>query len=379
MRNFFLTLLSIIVCSIGFTQNSFYNLDTFLAHKSQQHKFSGIVLIAKEDTILFEKNYGLADYINEKPFTPTTAFQIASVSKQFTAFAIMLLQAKGKLNYDDFVVKYISEFPYNNITIRHLLWHTSGLPSFWSKIRPNMNHSISNGNKELVKYLIDNKMPLDSLPGLKYEYADIGYDLLAMIIENISGRSYQKYVEKNIFNPLKMNHTKALMVTDIRKIKYKKMAKGHSFLTDSAKYVYAHEEQKNDFVFYLGNFYGDGSIISTTSDLLKWNISLQKNKLLSKEQLQEAYLPSRYKNDSIINVNPQSKLKPTYGFGIGIAEHPVFGKFYYHSGGHPGFTSYLYRCPGNNISIIYLSNLNSSSGANATRSEMMEYIYKAFQ
>ncbi len=101
--------------------------------------------------------------------------------------------------------------------------------------------------------------------------------------------------------------------------------------------------------------------------------------MLSNEQLQVAYLPSKYNNDSIINVNPQSKLKPTYGFGIGIAQHPIFGTFYYHSGGHPGFTSYLYRCPSNNLSIIFLSNLNSSSGANTTRSEMMEYIYKAIQ
>jgi CubicO group peptidase (beta-lactamase class C family) len=379
MKKYFLTILAIIVCSIGFTQIFFYSLDTFLLHKNQQNKFSGMLLIAKNDTILFEKNYGLADYIRQKPFKSTTTFQIASVSKQFTAFAIMLLQAKGKLNYDDFVTKHLPNFPYNNITIRHLLWHTSGLPSFWSKIRPNMNHTISNGNNELLQHLINFKMPLDSLPGLKYEYADIGYDLLAMVIENVSGLTYEKYLQKNIFKPLKMKHTKALMVTDIRKIKYKTMAYGHSYLIDSNKYVYAHQEKKNDFVFYLGNFYGDGSLISTTSDLLKWNVSLQKNKLLSNEQHQEAYLPSRFANDSIINISPQSKLKPTYGFGIGIAQHPVFGAFYYHSGGHPGFTSYLYRCPSNNISIIYISNLNSSSGANATRTEMMEYVYKAIQ
>ncbi len=229
MKKYLVFLVYMLYSTISFAQNSFYSVDTFLQNKMQQNKFSGMVLIAKNDTILFEKKYGWADFINQKPFTPNTTFQIASVSKQFTAFAIMLLQAKGKLTYDDFVVKYLPNFPYNNITIKHLLWHTSGLPSFWSKIRPNLDHSISNGNKELLKHLINNKMPLDSLPGLKYEYADIGYDLLAMIIENISGWNYQKYFQKNIFNPLKMKHTKALLVTDIRKIKYKTMALGIVF------------------------------------------------------------------------------------------------------------------------------------------------------
>jgi CubicO group peptidase (beta-lactamase class C family) len=221
-------------------QINFIAIDSLLKDGIAKHIFSGTVLIAEENNIMFEKSYGYANFKNKKPFTKNTIFQIASVSKQFTAFAIMQLAKKNKLSYNDKVNKYIVDFPYPNITIQQLLHHTSGLPNFWDTIRPFLNHNISNGNKEMLQYLIDKKLPLQFVSGSKWQYADIGYDLLALIIENIAGVSYEKYLQQNIFNPASLKNTKALMVTDIRKIEDKHLALGHSWIKDSNIHEYAH-------------------------------------------------------------------------------------------------------------------------------------------
>ncbi|MBL7723646.1 MAG: beta-lactamase family protein [Chitinophagaceae bacterium] len=353
-------------------------LDSLFTENSKQNTFSGMVLIARDGKPVFEKSYGYADYKNNKPFQTNTTFQIASVSKQFTAFGIMLLQAKNKLKYDDKAAKYLPGFPYDNITIRQMLHHTSGLPEFWEKIRPKLNHSIANGNKELLQYLIVNKPPLEFEPGTSWMYADIGYDLLAMIIENVSGQSYEKFMKRNIFRPAGLKNTHALMVTDIRKINNKTLAYGHTWSDSLKKFEYAHLKEANDFVFYLGNFYGDGSVISSARDLLKWDEILNTNKLLANGYMQQAYVPARNNNDSVIIVNKNNQLKPVYGFGWSMVQHPVLGRMYYHNGGHPGFTTYYLRCPDKKLTVIFLCNLESSAAVSAVRTKMMEIITQGY-
>ena len=115
--------------------------------------FFGNILIIKNNKILFEKSYGYADAVNKKPLTKENSFQVASISKQFTAYGIMILKSKNLLNYDSSVCKYIPTFPHKNITVRHLLTHTSGLPNFWDDIRPNLDTTKSNGNKAVFELL----------------------------------------------------------------------------------------------------------------------------------------------------------------------------------------------------------------------------------
>lgn len=353
-------------------------LDSLFTESSKQHTFSGTVLIAENGKPVYEKSYGYADYIHSSPFTENTAFQIASVSKQFTAFGIMLMQARGKLNYDDKAAEYLPGFPYDNITIRQMLHHTSGLPEFWNKIRPKLDHSISNGNRELLQYLIASKPPLEFEPGSGWMYADIGYDLLAMVIENISGMSYEKFMKRNLFRPARMKNTHALMVTDIRKINNKSLAYGHTWNDSLKKFEYSNLRATNDFVFYLGNFYGDGSVISSARDLLQWDNVLNTNKLLSNENMQQAYVPARNNNDSVIFVNKSNRLNPTMGFGWALAVHPALGRMYYHNGGHPGFTTYYLRCPDKKLTVVFLCNLESSAAVGAVRTKMMEIITEGY-
>ncbi len=317
--------------------------------------FFGNILITKNNKIIFEKSYGFADAVNNKPLTNKNSFQVASISKQFTAYGIMLLKNKGLLDYDSLVNKYIPSFPYNNITIRHLLTHTSGLPNFWDDIRPNMDTTKSNGNKEVLEYLIQHKLPLQFESGTKFQYADIGYDFLANIIENSSGLSYQKFMSENIFKPLKMNNTFGYMVTDIRRIQNENLAIGHAY--ENGKFEYAHLQPKYNFVFYLGNFYGDGSIVTSAKDLAIWDKALKECKLLPCEIQNESITEPIFNGQTIYaKTNPNI----SYGFGWFIKNAPS-GKMVYHSGGHPGNSHIIYRLLDKDITFIFLSNAETAN------------------
>ncbi len=362
-----------------YSQQGFQRIDSLLDAGVDQHYFSGTVLIKKGNKIVYEKSVGFADYKTQKAFTPTTTFQIASVSKQFTAFGIMVLYKNGKLNYNDFVTKYLPNFPYDNITIRHLLNHSSGLPDFWSLIRPNMNLAISNGNNEMLQYLVDHKLALQFTPGSKWAYADIGYDLLATIIEKISGKTYEAFMHKYVFKPAKLKHTKALQITDIRRINEPNQAFGHSYIVDSNKMEYTHLLKAHDYVFYLGNFYGDGSVISTARDLARWDKVLRKNKLMPEALMKEAYSPAKDTRDSLLYSIGAKPTQRMYGFGWGITNKPNLGVCYSHSGGHPGFTTFYNRYPNKKIVVVITSNIHSNTNLGKLRDiifEEVDLLYK---
>ncbi|MFM9986350.1 MAG: serine hydrolase domain-containing protein [Flavobacteriales bacterium] len=317
--------------------------------------FFGNILITKNDKILFEESYGYADALSQRPLTTKNSFQVASISKQFTAYGIMILVNKGVLDYDSLVARYIPTFPYGNITVRHLLNHTSGLPNFWDDIRPNMDTTKSNGNTEVLDYLIQHQLPLQFEPGTKFQYADIGYDFLATIIENISGLGYQDFMSKNIFKPLKMKDTYAYMVTDIRRIQNEELAIGH--IVESGKFEYAHLQPKYNFVSYLGDFYGDGSVVTTARDLVIWDKALKDCELLPCESQNESLSETTFSGKAVYaRTNPNV----SYGFGWFIKNTPS-GKVVYHSGGHPGNSHVMYRLIDKDTTFIFLSNAETSN------------------
>jgi CubicO group peptidase (beta-lactamase class C family) len=315
--------------------------------------FSANILISKEGKIIFRQSYGYADYATKEPLKISHAFQIASVSKQFTAYGIMLLHNKHLVHYDSLIARYLAGFPYQNITIRHLLTHTSGLPDFWNSIRPYLDTTRSNGNHQMFSYLVNKNLPLQSEPGTRYAYSDIGYDLLAMIIEKQSGNIFDHFMKENIFQPLNMKNTVAHMVTDFRKIDHTQLATGHEFDPATGNYSAAHLLKKNNFVFYLGDFYGDGSVVSTVEDLHKWNNALRNCTLLSCEKYQEALIP--FTNNGVLPRN-RNNTEMRYGFGWILDPANAMGFTAWHSGGHPGYVSRFYRFTEKDICLIMLSN-----------------------
>lgn len=324
--------------------------------------FFGNILITHHGKTILEKSYGYADAVRKKPLTAEHSFQVASISKQFTAYGIMQLKHKGLLEYDRPVRNYLPAFPYENITVRHLLNHTSGLPDFWDKIRPNMDTLKSFGNKEVLTYLISNKPALQFEPGTQIEYCDIGYDFLANIIEQISGLKYDAFMYQHIFKPLGMKSTFAYMVTDIQRIQNKNLAIGH--VNKDGKFEYAHVQPNYHFVFYLGDFYGDGSVVTSARDLAKWDRALKGCELLPCNIQQEAFQPVQLK-DSIIYVRD----KVSYGFGW-FTQEGASGKMIYHTGFHPGNVHGIYRLPEQDIAFIFLSNAETP-GVRKLRSRIL--------
>lgn len=337
-----------------YSQNVTYKIDSILQVAYKNKAINGNILIAKAGKTVFEKSYGYSNIEKQLPLNEKSQFQIASVSKQFTAFGIMVLKKQGKLNYDDLVNKYLPLFPYTNITLRHLLQHTSGLPNFWNNIRPFLDTTKSNGNNEMLSYLYTKKLPLQFEPGEKWEYADIGYDILATIIEKVSGITYQQFMYKKVFKPAGLKNTKALPVTDFRRIKARHLATG--YIEDSVKGNLKAHEVKN-FVFYLGDFYGDGSVISTARDLKKWDDALQQYWIEDSAYVAEAYNPIYKKDGSIL----ETQKGVSYGFGWGIRNALPMGRQYSHGGGHPGFITNYYRYPDKGIVLIVCRNIDATN------------------
>jgi CubicO group peptidase (beta-lactamase class C family) len=349
IKQLFLFLLLLFALPI-FGQNAFLQIDSILQKAYDNKALNGTVLIAKEGKTIFEKSYGYTNFEKKTPLSKNTQFQIASVSKQFTAFGIMVLKRQGKLNYDEKVVKFLPDFPYPDITLRHLLQHTSGVPDFWNDIRPNLDTTRSNGNNDVLAYLSKHKLPLRSELGEKWEYADINYDILATIIERVSGKTYEKFMRKHVFRPAGMRNTEGLMVTDIRRIKAKNLARG--YIQDSVKGNQLAHEIRN-FVFYLGDFYGDGSVISTAEDLKKWDDALHRYMQEDSLHFGEAYRPIIRKDGSVYEMQKGV----SYGFGWGLRNELPMGKAYSHSGGHPGFITNYTRYPDKKMVVIVCRNV----------------------
>jgi len=181
--------------------------DEYLNSVAAQQHFTGSVLVARDGKVVLSKGYGLANVELDVPNTPQTKFRLGSITKQFTATAILLLQERGKLSVTDSICKYFDICPaaWSELTIHHLLSHTGGVPNFtnFPDYMPKMMMRVT--TQEMIARFKDK--PLDFKPGEKWSYSNSGYFLLGAIIEKVSGESYESFLQKNIFDPLKMTAT----------------------------------------------------------------------------------------------------------------------------------------------------------------------------
>jgi CubicO group peptidase (beta-lactamase class C family) len=235
-----------------------------------------------------------------------------------------MLKEEGKLNYDDLVEKYFPDLPYKNITIRHLLTHTSGLPDYLEVMDQHWDKTKVAGNPECIGYLVKFAPPKHFEPGEKYEYSNTGYLLLASIAEKASGIDFISFSRTRIFVPLEMTST------DIRSQDQKKMLRNMAWPPTTP----------DDYNVWLGNRRGPGRISSTTSDLLKWDQALYKHKLVSDSTLKDAFTP----------------MKENYGFGWVIVDTPKNGKLVWHNGSNPGYSTQIMRYIDRHKTVIVLCN-----------------------
>src|SRR6188474_12871 len=336
MKNIFLFFL--LVASNVFSQQK--SLDSLF---TAQKNFSGVVLIAKNSKPVFYKAFGYREFETQIPLQRSDIFELASVSKQFTAMIIMILKEKGTLNYDDSVSKYL-EIPYKGITIRNLLTHTSGLPDYQDIMDSYWDKTKVAGNPDCIEYLNKYAPPIRFEPGEKYEYSNTGYLLLASIAEKSSGKDFIELCQKWIFKKLKMKST------DIRTLEEKKATKnfaiGHVYVEERNKYVRADSFPSSNYTIWLGNRKGPGRISSTAADLLKWDQALYTEKLIKQSTLQEAFTPMKLNDGSLSN----------YGFGWSLRTDSVFGKIVWHNGDNPGYKTQIIRYIDKKKTIILLNN-----------------------
>jgi len=289
---------------------------------------TGSVLVARGGDVLFSKGYGLANREWDIPNAPDTKFRIGSVTKQFTAAAILLLQERGKLKIDDPVKTHLPDAPeaWDKITVFHLLTHTSGIPSFTSFSEYPQMRLIDTPVEQVVAKFRDR--PLEFEPGEKWAYSNSGYLLLGYLVEKVSGQSYAAFVQENIFTPLGMKDSGY----DSNSAVIARRASGYTPRPGGPVNA--------DFV-HMSIPHGAGALYSTTEDLLRWEQGLFGGKLLSAESLQKMITP--FKND--------------YGLGLMINETEG-RKRISHGGGIEGFTTMLAYYPDSKVSTAVLANLN---------------------
>jgi len=330
---------------IGITcaQEKLPKLDSLFTKLYTEGKFNGNVLIAEKGIVVFEKSYGLANEHDSTKLNKQSIFNLASVTKQFTAMSIVLLKKQGKLSYSDSLATFIPELAfYNGVTINNLLTHTGGLPDYMTMMDARWEKSKIANNADVIKMMVAIKPKALFAPGDEYKYSNTGYVLLAAIIERISKQTYGEFLKQHIFKPAKMNKT---FVYSGDSPKQKNMVEG--YVKDSlGENVLPKDVTKFDYVKYLDGVYGQGRVYSTTGDLLKWDRFLYNSQLINNED-KETIFTSQKTN---------AKLDTDYGYGWMIDDNKLYGRIIYHSGSWPGFVSYLEREIDSDKTIVILQN-----------------------
>ncbi|HEY5690911.1 MAG TPA: serine hydrolase domain-containing protein, partial [Cyclobacteriaceae bacterium] len=331
-KYFFLLVLIIPILSYAQQKDKIARIDSVITYLHQHQLFNGTVLLGENGKVLYKKAFGISNAKTLTPLTTSSAFNLASVSKQFYAMMTMILKERGKLNYDDHVQKYLPNFPYNNITVRHLMNQTSGLQEYFDMANANMNLLDTLTNQSLVELLAAKKPPLEFQPGEKWKYCNTNYTTLASVIEKVSGITADKFFQQTITGPLKLPNTYVYNL----KMKSYPSSRVFGLQYEGGKPV------PNDLLRFDG-IVGDGNVYSSIEDLYRWDQALYTEKLVKKSTLTEAITAGKLNDGS----------DTEYGFGWFINE---LGKKVSHTGGWVGFRTYIVRYLDKNQTIILLDN-----------------------
>lgn len=294
-------------------------------------RFNGAILVARNGKIIFENYHGLQNVLSGEPIDSSTAFHLASVSKTFTAMAILKLWENAALLLDDPVAKYLEGFPFPLITVRNLLSHRSGLPNyvhFVEKLGWDTHRFVTNA--DILQLLIDHPDKLK--PGRAnayFDYCNTNYALLAMIVEKVSHLGFSEYLNTVFFKPLGMNNSFVYAVEMEEKV------------LPSYKF-----NNRKEPMMFLDAVYGDKNIYSTPRDMMKWDLALSNGQLFSEKTLEEAFRGYSYEKRGTRN----------YGLGWRLVEMPTGKKIIYHNGWWHGNNTVFSRLPDDSTAIIVLGN-----------------------
>lgn len=323
--------------------------------------FNGNVLYSKNNNIVFTGNYGYSDLETKKRLNDSTIFELASLSKQFTALAIIQLVEKKYFDYNTKVSQLIDDFPYDTITVEHLLRHQSGLPGTHKLLnnKKYWNRKKLATNNDILEILNTHHFDLNFTPGSTYDYNNTGYVILASIIENISGLSYKEYIIANIFKPANMIYSKVYDRNDVPE-NLANTTQGFTYNKRKKKYQPVEKDKDHKHIKWMNSVLGDRGIYASILDLEQWKQALRYNQLISKE--------SKLKMFSVDNVSPK------YGFGVAIYDTQSKGKWVYHNGSWSGYKTSAIYLPESNEYLVILSNNRYSETYKSFEEELYALI-----
>ena len=350
IKNVTLVLFLMLISSLSFSQSKVEQIDQLLSTYQEYGKFNGSVLVSDQGKIIFKKGFGMANMEWDIPNQPNTKHRLGSITKQFTAMLILQLVAEGKLNLQEPITKYLPDYPKATgdiITTHHLLTHTSGIPNYTSFPKFMADESRNTYSPEEFVKKFDEK-ELDFTPGEKFSYSNSGYFLLGVLVEKISGKTYEQMLQDKIFTPLNMNDTGYDNHGEILKNRatgYEKKGQGY----ENSRYI------------DMSVPYSAGSMYSTVEDLFKWDQSLYTNNILPK-----AYMSIYFKPYMPAFGNAHY----AYGWGVGYAKIGKSTDSIYaigHGGGINGFNTNISRTTSNKSLIVLLNNTGGAPLNDITR------------
>ena len=330
------------VTDIGVTQDTVAKwhdeIQQYYENLHQYAHFNGNVLVARRGNIIYSGSFGVENLEDQTPLNSKSVFQIASTSKTFTAMAIMLLVQRGKIKLNQTVDEFFKDFPYSGVTISDLLSHRSGLPNYILTTEKEWQDEGLKSNQDLLEYFIEKHPAAYSKPDVHFQYNNTNYALLALIIEKASKKTFEDFMQQNIFDPLNMKDTYIFSYRN-RHLPKKNITTG---------YLY---RNRPDELVAADGIIGDKNIYTTTNDLLKWERANVYTYLFDQATLDSVQVGRSNEKRGVRN----------YGYGWRIMEKPNHVKLIYHNGWWHGYTSTFSRNPADETVIIVLSNIFNKS------------------
>lgn len=313
-------------------------IDSLLATVVPKDGPGAAVMVISNGRVVHQKGYGYAELETRRPIDARTTFDLASVSKQFTTMAIMMLAERGKLSFDDTITKFFPQLPLyaSRITLRHLMTHTSGMPDYMSAFRAKASaYSTEPTSREVVAMLSQIPTP-DFAAGARYEYSNSGYVVLGQVAEKVAGVPLPQFMKTEIFDRLGMSST---ILSD--QVKAPSPNRAISYRPDGGSY-------SNADYWPLNRIYGDGNVNTSLEDMFKWDQALYTDTLVRQNTLAQAFQP--------MNLNDGKR--SDYGFGWRI-EGSNGQRRLSHGGSWAGFRTGIVRVPSERLTVVVLANASS--------------------
>ncbi|PYI86368.1 MAG: serine hydrolase [Verrucomicrobia bacterium] len=331
-------------------------VDDYIREEMKKQHIPGLSFAVVNDGKLVKSGgYGVANVELNAPAKPETVYQLQSITKSFTATGIMLLVEEDKVGVDDKICKYLDALPdiWKEITVRHLLTHTSGIKDFINEPTVDLRKDIT--PQDVIKSLADK--PLNFQPGEKYTYSNTGYHLFGMIIHQVTGKLWGDFLRERIFEPLGMTDTRVISLSEI----ITNRAAGYGWVNDKL--------ENGRFIAPTILAYAGGGLRSTVLDLAKWDAALYTEKLLKRSSLEQMWTAATLNDGS----------KTAYGFGWGLGSFQGH-KYVEHSGANiTGFKTTFMRFVDEKLTIIVLTNQRTANPGNIAVGVAKLYLLPAVE